>query len=66
MAGDLVLKWDVLRSKPGHHSKFDKISSGPFVISECKEHNAYQLSTMEGDAMPIPVNGIHLKACFEV
>ena len=64
--GDLVLKWDELKSRPGKHSKFDAFWSGPFIIIECKEHNAFQLSTMDGDVLPISVNGIHLKPCFEV
>lgn len=34
--GDLVLKWDVHRAKPGRHSKFDFIWSGPYVITSCK------------------------------
>ncbi|KAH9326334.1 hypothetical protein KI387_006512, partial [Taxus chinensis] len=31
--GDLVLKWDDDRAKPGHHSKFDALWSGPYIIS---------------------------------
>ncbi|KAH9291094.1 hypothetical protein KI387_044665, partial [Taxus chinensis] len=34
--GDLVLKWDADRAKPGKHSKFDAIWSGPYMIIECK------------------------------
>ena len=34
--GDLVLKWDVERTKLGRHSKFDTLWSGPYVISSCK------------------------------
>lgn len=64
--GDLVLKWDVLKSKLGHHNKFDHMWAKPFLITECKEHNAFQLATMEGNVLPIPVNGIHLKPCFKV
>ena len=64
--GDMVLKWDVLKSWPGHHNKFDHMWAGPFQIAECKQHNAYQLTTMEGDVLPIPMNGIYLKPCFEV
>lgn len=62
--GDVVLMWDVLKSRPGHHSKFDNIWTGPFMIVDCKEHNAFQLSKMDGEILPITVNGIHLKACF--
>ena len=54
--GDIVLKWDVLKNRSGHHNKFDHMW----------EYNAYQLAMMEGDVLPIPVNGIHLKPYFEV
>lgn len=64
--GDIVLKWDVLKSGPGKHTKFDHLWAGPFIIIECKEHNAFQLSNMDGEKLSIPVNGIHLKCCFEV
>ena len=59
--GYLVLEWEVLKSRPGHHNKFDHMWAGLFLIAECKEHNAFQLATMEGDVLPIPVNEIHLK-----
>ena len=64
--GDMVLKQDVLKSRPGQHNKFDHMWAGPFQIAECKQNNVYQLATMEGDILPIPVNEIHLKPCFEV
>ncbi|KAH9295602.1 hypothetical protein KI387_039190, partial [Taxus chinensis] len=53
---DIVLKWDVDRAKPGNHTKFDTIWSGPYMISSCKEHNAFQLSRLNGEELPIPVN----------
>lgn len=64
--GDVVLKWDELKSKLGKHTKFDSMWSGMFVITKCKEHNALKLSTIDGEAMPILVNGIHLKLYFLV
>lgn len=39
--GDLLLKWDADRAKPGKHSKFDAMWSGPYVIISCKEANAF-------------------------
>ncbi|KAH9311991.1 hypothetical protein KI387_027026, partial [Taxus chinensis] len=30
---DLVLKWDVDREKPGRHSKFYAIWSGPYMVT---------------------------------
>lgn len=62
--GDLVLKWDSNKAKPGKHSKFDPLWGGPYLISKCKQNNAFQLSQPNGDIFPISVNGIHLKLCF--
>ncbi len=62
--GDLVLKWDADREKPGRHSKFDSLWSGPYLIASCKLANVFQLSRPNGEVLPIPVNGIFLKACF--
>ena len=62
--GDLVLKWDADRAKPGRHSKFDAIWSGPYMVTGCKSSNAFQLSTLDGEELPIPVNGIYLKHCY--
>ncbi|XP_059076872.1 uncharacterized protein LOC131876102 [Cryptomeria japonica] len=62
--GDIVLKWDTLKSKSGKHSKFDAFWSGPYIISKCKQHNAFHLSKLDDNLKPIPVNGIHLKYCF--
>ena len=62
--GDLVLKWDADRVKPGRHSKFDAIWSGPYMVTKCKDSNAFQLSSLDGEELQIPVNGIHLKHCY--
>lgn len=61
---DLVLKWDELKSRPRKHTKFDAMWSGPFMITKCKPHNACKLPNLEGEELPIPVNGIHLKLCY--
>lgn len=39
--GDVVLKWDEFKSKPGKHTKFDALCGGPFVIIECSGSNAF-------------------------
>ncbi|KAH9325406.1 hypothetical protein KI387_005584, partial [Taxus chinensis] len=54
--GDIVLKWDADRAKPGRHIKFDTIWSVPYMISACKEHNTFKLSKLNGEELPIPVN----------
>ena len=48
--GDLVLKWDANRAKLGRPSKFDSIRSGPYVITCCKEANAFQISRLDGNS----------------
>ena len=62
--GDLVLKWDADRDKPSRQSKFDAMRSGPFIITNYKEANAFLLSRPNGEVLPILVNGIHLKLFF--
>ena len=61
---DLVLKWDVDRAKPRRHSKFDAIWSGPYMAMKCKKNNAFQLASLDGEELQIPINGIYLKRCF--
>lgn len=61
---DVVLKWDEFKSRPGKHKKFDAFWSGSYIISECKQHNVFQLSRLDGVVETIPVNGIHLKHFF--
>ncbi|XP_057852967.2 uncharacterized protein LOC131063195 [Cryptomeria japonica] len=34
--GDIVLKQDEFKSRPGKHTKFDAFWSGPYMIFECK------------------------------
>ena len=47
--GDLDLKWDAYREKLGRHSKFDALWSGPYLIDNCKEANAFQLRKLGGE-----------------
>lgn len=62
--GNLVLKWGVDRAKIGRHSKFDPYWSAPYLITSCKQANAFQLSRPNGEVLPILVNGIYLKPYF--
>ena len=62
--GDLVLKWDADKVKPGRYSKFDALWSGHYLIISYKQANAFQLSRPNGEILHIPVNGIYLKPCF--
>ena len=59
--GDIVLKWDELKSRPRKHMKFDAMWAGPYIIMGTTQNNAFHLSTLDGEDLGIPVNGIHLK-----
>lgn len=62
--GDVVLKWDELKCRPRKHMKFDAMCAGLYIITESTQHNAFHLSTLEGEELKILINGIHLKWCF--
>ena len=62
--GDIVLKWDKLKNRPGKHAKFDSMWAGLYIIMGTTQHNAFHLSTREGEELAILVNGIQLKKCF--
>ena len=62
--GDIVLKWDELKSRPGKHMKFDAMWASPYIITGTTYHNFFYLSTLDGKELGIPINGIHLKKCF--
>ena len=59
--GDLVLKWDEDRAKPGKHKKFESMWSGPYVVAKCIGKNAFELAKLNGCKLPISVNGQYLK-----
>ena len=62
--GDIVLKWNELKSRLGKHMKFDAMWAGPYIIIGTTQHNAFHLSTLDGEELGISINGIHLKKCF--
>ena len=59
-----MLKWDVDGVKAERHSNFDALWSGPYVIISCKQSNAFQFKKLDGEVLPIPINGIYLKTHF--
>jgi hypothetical protein len=59
--GDLVLLWDKRREKPGMHKKLDGLWTGPYKIMSPAGTNSFNLGTMEGEALKLPVNAIHIK-----
>jgi transposase InsO family protein len=62
--GDLVLLWDKRREKPGMHKKFDSLWTGPYRIMSCAGTNSFNLETMEGEALKLPVNALHIKRYY--
>jgi hypothetical protein len=63
-AGDIVLLWDKQREKPGSHGKFDSLWAGPYIIQDVATNNSFVLSRLDGEKLPLPVNGQLLKRFF--
>jgi hypothetical protein len=62
--GDMVLLWDKIKENPGMHKKFDGLWIGPYKIMSEAGINSFNFSMVEGEALRIPVNAIHLKLYF--
>jgi hypothetical protein len=62
--GDLVLLWDKRKEKPGMHKKFDSLWGGPYKIKSCAGTNSFNLETMEGEILKLPVNALHIKRYY--
>jgi transposase InsO family protein len=62
--GDLVLLWDKRKEKPGMHKKFDSLWGGPYKIKSCAGTNSYNLETMEGEILKLPVKALHIKRYY--
>jgi len=41
--GDIILKWDEERAKLERHQKFDSLWSGPYIITQAMQINAFKL-----------------------
>jgi hypothetical protein len=52
-----VLLWDKRREKPGSHDKFDRLWAGPYIIQDVAGNNSFVLSRLDGEKLPLPVNG---------
>ena len=61
---DLVLLWDKRKEKPGMHKKFDSLWTGPYKIMSHAGTNSFNLSTMDGEALRLPINVLHIKHYF--
>ena len=62
--GDLILLWDKRREDPGKHGKFDNLWLGSYQITDVAGPNVFRLSHMDGEKIPLPVNGQALKRYF--
>jgi hypothetical protein len=56
--------WDKRREKPRMHKKFDSLWIGPYRIEGKSGANSFILATLEGEKLPLHVNGYLLKPYF--
>jgi hypothetical protein len=61
--GDLVLLWDKRREKPDMHKKLDGLWTGPYKIMSRAGTNSFNMGTMEGEDLKLPVNVIYIN-CY--
>ena len=64
MEGDLVLLWDKRSKKPSMHKKLDGLWTGPYKIMSQASTKSFNLTTLEGEALKLPLNAIHIKRYF--
>jgi hypothetical protein len=62
--GDLMLLWDKRREKPDMHKKFDSLWGGPSKIMSCACTIFFNLETMEGEVLKLPMNALHIKRYY--
>jgi hypothetical protein len=46
------------------HKKFDCLWAGPYKIMSCAGMNSFNLETMEGEYLKLPVNALHIKRYY--
>lgn len=61
---DPVLLWNKRKEKVGQHGKFESLWTCPFIIREAVGLNSFHLSHLDGEEVPLPANGLHLKLFF--
>ena len=52
------------REKPGKHGKFDNLWTGPYLLHSIAGTNSFNLGHIDGERLPLPVNGQLLKLFF--
>ena len=63
--GDTILLWDKKKEKTGKNGKFDSLWTGPYLIHSIAGTNNFNLSHLDGEVLPLPVNGQLLKIFFK-
>jgi hypothetical protein len=56
--------WDKRREKPRMHKKLDSLWTGPYKIISEAGLNSFNLATLEGERIKLPVNVSLLKLYF--
>jgi hypothetical protein len=59
-----VLMWDKQRENPGKHGKFNSLWRGPFLVESVARNNYFYLSHLDGEKLPLPMNGQTLKLYY--
>ena len=62
---DLVLRWDKAHEDKGEHTKFQRLSFGPYVIAEKIGPNTFRLKNLQGQLDTLLVNEHALKRYFQ-
>jgi hypothetical protein len=61
---DQVLMWDKRNEKPGMHKKFDSLWTERYQIESEAGVNSFNLATLEGEKLLLPINKYLLKPYF--
>lgn len=54
-----------MKEKSGSHNKFQCLWIGPYQIMEILGENTFRLSSLQGELVPLLVNGKFMKHYFE-
>jgi hypothetical protein len=57
--------WNKRIEKAGKHGKFEILWLGPYKIEDIAGNNSFYLSHLDGERLPLPVNGKILKMFYE-
>jgi hypothetical protein len=63
--GDLVLMWNKRNERVGKHGNFEILWLGPCKIEYFASSNSFYLSHLDGERLPLPMNGKILKILYQ-